>query len=219
MPISKVITMPNGALVEFHKVIKIEIGTSPEATVTVGSWPSPEAYQQRPGSPLWNTHVSMPVESFVGNPVLAAEAVMLQEGDFSGGVQLANIDGNDLESLKARTRTMINLWRLTANRSSFQFTGKTIACDELSRSDIEGVNGYVALTGSLPPNFPGAWKAIDNSYVAIPDVSTWTQLFGAMVAQGTSNFGRSQALKGIVAAATTAAQLDAIHWSMELPAP
>lgn len=122
------------------------------------------------------------------------------------------IDQRTLVDVQAAKNDQINSWRLTANRSSFSFSGKEVACDELSRSDIDGVTSSVTLTGSLPVGFPGAWKAIDNTYVPIPDVATWTALVGAMVAQGTANFVRAQALKAMVAAATTREEVEAITW-------
>lgn len=58
----------------------------------------------------------------------------------------------------------------------------------------------------------GAWKAMDNSYVAIPDVGTFKAMHAAMTAQGTVNFGHSQTLKAALAAATTVEQIEAIVW-------
>ena len=60
-----------------------------------------------------------------------------------------------------------------ANSSTFLHAGKAFTCDALSLPDIDGVNGYVALYAALPPTFPGAWKAADNSYHPIADVTAW----------------------------------------------
>lgn len=106
----------------------------------------------------------------------------------------------------------INNWRSVANTSSFTHQGKQIACDALSRSDIDGVAGSIALTGAFPADFPGAWKAIDNSYVLLPTVDDFKALYAAMTAQGTANFLHAQALKTATAAATTQAELNAIVW-------
>jgi len=96
---------------------------------------------------------------------------------------------------KAKKNDEINASRLSANYSTFAYGGKLIACDALSRSDIDGVNGYIALNNALPPNFPGAWKATDNTYVTIADVATWKAFYAAMVAVGTTNFLHAQTLK------------------------
>lgn len=122
------------------------------------------------------------------------------------------VDPRTLADLKATKTAEINAARLTANRSSFTFAGKQIACDELSRSDIDGFNGIVSLTGALPPNWIGYWKAVDNTLVPIPDVATWTGLYAAMVAQGQTNFAHSQDLKTALAAAATAVEVEGIVW-------
>ena len=117
-----------------------------------------------------------------------------------------------LDDLKAAKNAEINAARLKANRTSFQYAGKAIACDELSMTDIQSANGAVALTGALPGGWPGAWKAMDNTYVMIPDVATWTAFYQAMVDTGTANFNHSQDLKAQLAAATTPEQVAAIVW-------
>lgn len=122
------------------------------------------------------------------------------------------IDPRTLADLKAAKTAEINAARLTANRGTFTFMGKPISCDELSRSDIDGVNGIVTLLGTMPPDWIGFWKTADNDYLAIPDEATWTGLYGAMVAQGQANFAHSQALKAALAAAESPEAVAAINW-------
>ncbi|MDT3735555.1 MAG: DUF4376 domain-containing protein [Denitratisoma sp.] len=117
-----------------------------------------------------------------------------------------------LEELKLSKNAEINAARAAANAGTFAHGGKTFACDALSRGDIDGVNGYVALFGALPPEFPGAWKAADNSYLPIEDVPAWKAFYAAMVAQGAANFAHAQALKAQLAAATTPEAVAAIAW-------
>jgi hypothetical protein len=117
-----------------------------------------------------------------------------------------------LDAAKAAKNAEINEARATANRTSFAYAGKAIACDALSRGDIDGTNGYIALYGAMPPGFPGGWKAIDNTYVAIPDVDTWKAFYTAMFAQGAANFAKSQTLKAALAAAATTSEVAAINW-------
>ena len=123
----------------------------------------------------------------------------------------------DLAPLKAAKNEEINAARLAANFSTFQHAGKAIACDQLSRSDIDGTNGFVVLYGALPPGWPGGWKAADNTYVAIATVADWKAFYSSMFAAGNANFAKAQALKGLLAAADTAAEIAAIHWGMVLP--
>lgn len=117
-----------------------------------------------------------------------------------------------LAELKADKNAEINAARLAANFSTFTHAGKTIACDQLSRSDIDGTNGFVALYGALPPGWPGGWKAVDNSYVPIATVNDWKAFYSSMFAAGNANFAKAQALKAQLDAATTAEQVAAIAW-------
>lgn len=118
-----------------------------------------------------------------------------------------------LAAAKVQKNNDINAARLVANRSTFMHAGKKFQCDELSRSDIDGVNGWVALYGALPPWFPGAWKAADNTYYPLPNVSAWKSFYNSMATTGAMNFGKAQQLKAALAAATTIEQVNAITWS------
>lgn len=119
-----------------------------------------------------------------------------------------------LDALKAEKNAEINAARLAANFSTFAHGGKQFACDQLSRSDIDGTNGFVSLYGTLPPGWPGGWKAIDNSYAPIATVTDWKAFYASMFAAGNANFAHAQALKALLAAAATADEVAAIHWGM-----
>lgn len=119
-------------------------------------------------------------------------------------------DPRTLADLKAAKNAAINAARLSANQSHFTFMGEKIAVDALSRSDIDAAHGAWLLAGGPPPGWPGGWKAISNAIIPIPDMATWGQFYGAMVAQGTANFARAQALKAQLAAATTAEEVAAV---------
>lgn len=106
----------------------------------------------------------------------------------------------------------INAARLKANRSTFTHSGKVFACDELSRSDIDGINGYVALYNAFPAGWPGGWKAVDNTYLPITDIAAWKAFYASMVAHGNLNFAHAQTLKAALLSATTAEQIAAIVW-------
>lgn len=122
------------------------------------------------------------------------------------------IDPAHLLALKIAKNDEINAARWAANTGTFGHAGKVIACDQLSRSDIDGVNGYVALYGALPPGWPGGWKAADNTILVIADVAAWKAFYSSMVAAGNANFAYSQTLKASLASATTEAQVAAIKW-------
>jgi hypothetical protein len=113
---------------------------------------------------------------------------------------------------KSERNKLINDWREAANFSTFPLNGKLIACDSLSRSDIDAVAGNIALFGAFPPGFPGAWKYTDNSYLSLPNIDAFKTMYTAMTTQGTSNFNHSQTLKSELAAATTIDEVQAIVW-------
>lgn len=114
---------------------------------------------------------------------------------------------------KAAKSLQINIWRAEANQTYFTHQGKRIACDALSRSDIDAVAGNISLTGTFPIGFPGAWKAMDNTYIILPNVAAFKDMYASMTLQGTINFGQSQDLKTALAAATTLEQINNITWS------
>lgn len=118
----------------------------------------------------------------------------------------------DLVTLKAAKNSEINAARLSANFSTFSHGGKVIACDQLSRSDIDGTNGFISLYGTMPPGWPGGWKAVDNTYTPIATVADWKAFYASMFAAGNANFAKAQQLKTALDAATTAEEVAAIAW-------
>lgn len=129
-----------------------------------------------------------------------------------GATAIVWVETATLDEIKSKKNAEINAARLSANMTSFPYGGKSIACDALSRSDIDGTNGYVTLNGALPPNWGGAWKAIDNTYVTITTVDDWKAFYAAMISQGQTNFSHAQDLKSQLAGATTPEQVAAIVW-------
>ena len=117
-----------------------------------------------------------------------------------------------LEQAKAAKNAEINAGRAAANSRTFMHDGLEFACDALSRSDIDGINGYVALNGAFPELFPAVWKAIDNTYYPLPDITAWKAFYASMVGTGAANFAHAQNLKAMLAAATTTEQVGAIIW-------
>lgn len=118
-----------------------------------------------------------------------------------------------LDILKSEKNIEINAARATANSTSFTHAGHAFSCDAISRGDIDGINGYIALYGSFPPQFPGVWKAVDNSYFPLADIAAWKDFYAAMVAAGAANFAHAQDLKQALAAATSPAEVGAIAWT------
>jgi hypothetical protein len=128
------------------------------------------------------------------------------------GVEPIEPPAPDIEALRASRNAAINSWRAAANLSTFPHAGKQIACDELSRSDIDGVANHIALFGQFPAGFPGGWKATDNTMIPLSNVDAFRSMYASMTAQGTENFNHSQELKAQLAAASTPDEIAAIQW-------
>lgn len=124
---------------------------------------------------------------------------------------------NYMNTVRARQRELINGWRQGANFTSFTYLGKEIACDALSRSDIDGTNGYITSRNQMPTGWPGGWKAKDNTYVPISTIADWQAFYEAMYVQGLLNFAKSQALKTLVANAQSLEAIRAINWQTPTP--
>ena len=118
----------------------------------------------------------------------------------------------ELAQAKVSKNQQINEWRAAANQTYFTHQDKQIACDQLSRSDIDAVAANISLTGGFPVGFPGGWKAKDNTYVVLANIDAFKDMYASMTAQGAANFTKSQSLKAAVTAATTAEQINAIVW-------
>ncbi len=118
----------------------------------------------------------------------------------------------DLESIKREQTAAINAAHTLANRTSFMFQGKEIQADEHSMTQIQITNGGILTRGGLRPGWLGAWKALDNTYVAIPDLATWHAFYESIEATGTANFIKAQTLKQAITAAQTIAEVTAITW-------
>lgn len=162
-------------------------------------------------------YLQVPPEAHVDCMILIDEEqagawVNYHANEARDGIELVPAPAVDLAALKAAKNEQINGWRADANLSSFPHAGKRIACDALSRSDIDGVANNIALFGVFPEGFPGGWKATDNTMIELADVDAFRAMFASMTAQGTENFNHAQALKVQLAAASTPEEIAAIEW-------
>ncbi len=162
-------------------------------------------------------YVQVPPESHAGRMILidettAGDWVNYRANDARDGLVLQPPTAPALDEMKAEKNLQINAWRASANLSTFPHAGKQIACDALSRSDIDGVANNIALFGVFPDGFPGGWKATDNTMIPLADVDAFRAMYASMTAQGTENFNHAQALKAQLAAASTPEEVAAIQW-------
>jgi hypothetical protein len=122
------------------------------------------------------------------------------------------VDKEALVRAKLSKNLEINAARERATYTTFKHLGKDVACDVLSRSDIDAVAAHIGLTGQLPVGFPGGWKYVDNTICPIPNADAFKSLHRSMVAQGTANFNKSQMLKAELAKAETLEDIETIKW-------
>ncbi len=115
-----------------------------------------------------------------------------------------------VESRRAEKNRLVNAARADANQATFTHAGKEIACDALSRSDLDGIANYIALFDAYPPEWLGVWKAADNSYLDMATVAQFRAMYESMVTAGLNNFKQAQQRKNALAAATTIEAIDAV---------
>lgn len=165
---------------------------------------SPVTIQQPSYDPLMQKAVLADPQQVDGKWVCEWSIVPLYESEeeLAAAIALAKVKKNE----------EINAARLAANLNYFVYQEKRIACDALSRSDIDATNGYISLFGAFHQNWPGMWKAIDNSFVAITTLDEWRAFYKAMVDQGQVNFAHAQQLKTQLASATTLNEIAGIIW-------
>lgn len=137
------------------------------------------------------------------------QLVELSEDQIAEHASQAALPIDDLRALK---NSEIDHWRALANTSTFNYEGKQIACDALSRSDLDGVAHHVALFGAFPAGFPDGWKAKDKTMLPLADINAFRAMYASMTAQGAMNFNHSQELKAQLAAAITPEEIAAIEW-------
>lgn len=218
-------TAPNGATGNYFRILRIEGICSPKEPtprweIWVGFYASQQVRAENT-DPIYNYRINIPFSDLTADPRTGSMAsfysVIKNYAPFAGNAVADVLDDSDnltLDVAKAFKVTEINSARLAANTTSFTYLDKQIACDSLSRSDIDGVNGYVALMNAFPSGWVGKWKATDNTYVDIVTTDDWKAFYTAMVNQGQNNFLYSQQLKQKVASATTVTDVNAIYWGM-----
>jgi hypothetical protein len=157
---------------------------------------------------VWDTAVDGPL---AGDIVLGGMTRVGNTLQFDEATKAIH-DETVLAGLKSSKEEEINKARLAANCTYFMHLGHKIACDSLSRSDIDGTNGEVTNNGAFPSGWPGGWKTLDGGFLTISTIADWKAFYSSMWAQGAANFAKAQQLKSALASATTPEQVAAISW-------
>lgn len=120
-----------------------------------------------------------------------------------------------LDQLKEAKQAEITRARIATDSDRFVYQGLSIRTADKDMFDMLIADARISKGQGMPPNWPGGWKAIENSYVLISTVAEWNTFFIAMYDAGINNFNHSQQLKARISAATTPEQVAAISWDMD----
>lgn len=149
--------------------------------------------------------------------LVEGEPVLGEDGNYYESWTTGLYSFEELDRMLADERLSvnerINLGRERANFHFFPFRGKRIACDRLSRSDIDGTSMYIAQFGSFPEDWVGGWKAMDNSYVSLATLEDWKEFIKAIFDQGQINFKHAQALKEIMRTTRDLKVMSSLGWN------
>lgn len=162
-------------------------------------------------------YLQVPLAEHSGRYIEVAESIKFdwvryRANEARDGVELLEPFEPDVVVFKNLKNAEIDQRRAEANASTFPHAGKDIACDALSRSDIDGVANHIALFAAFPTGFPGGWKATDKTMLPLPDIDAFRAMYASMTAQGSQNFNHSQELKARLAVANTPEEIAAIAW-------
>lgn len=119
-----------------------------------------------------------------------------------------------LDQLKQSKRQEITNCRIAADNDHFVYQDKMIRTADKDMFDLLVADARInkCTGGQMPPNWPGGWKAMDNTYLPISTPDAWNAFFIAAYDAGIANFTKSQSLKQQLDAAQTPADVAAIHW-------
>jgi hypothetical protein len=224
MPIIKDAVAPNGITVGYHTPSTIEINLKTQtARLRVQSHTDEAAaISQKPIAWNWDLTIDLSAIHGVDSIPNAVENALIAPGSpFEGGVLTIDRTAS-LEVLKLRKSNEITADRLKADADHFMYSytdsegnivSKDIRTGNKDMVDLLTTNSYVTLFGEFDEDWPGGWKAIDNTYVQIATIDQWKDFFKCMYKTGIANFKKSQLLKAQIEAATTLEEVAAINWN------
>lgn len=215
MIIKSLLVEAKGVVAAYHVVQEIQAARPfTHMVVNVFSYASEEAFLSG-ATLLYNTQLSVPTDGMQGKMLAALEGwlVTAPESPFVGGTVVSD-KSEDLSTLKQRKRAEITRQRVAADNDKFIYQSKMIKTADKDMFDL--LIADARWRKGTPANWPGGWKAIDNSYVAISTVEEWDSFFIAMYDTGVANFVRSQKLKALLDEATTPDEVAVITWEMNL---
>ena len=230
MPIKHITKADNGTTIGYHVATRLQVDLIMNvARVTVASYADEQSALA--GLPMaWqfgDGHgIEVPVDLLAGDqPTFLAEVenalVSVKSSPFYGGDVVISAT-ESLADIKVRKTQEITAARLKADAGHFTYSytdsngdvvEKDIRTGDKDMVDLLTTNSYITLFGDFDEDWPGGWKAIDNTYVVISTVDQWKDFFKCMYKTGITNFKKSQQLKAQIEAATTAEEVASINWN------
>lgn len=202
MPILKSATTPNGIACNFHKAVSGEvIFDSGIAIIGVHSWVT-EADYLAGKNVVWVWRSTVPLAQLADFDAFAVEA-----GDFTGGSVVADA-ANTLEAAKLRAWAGVKNERASRMLGTFDHAGNTFDIDpvNLSGASIDAREALIA--GEA---WSQMWVLADNSVITLT-AAEMIALARAAKTVVSNLWGTSQYLRGLIEAATTIPEVEAITW-------
>lgn len=204
MPILKQIVAPNGASVYFHKITNILVSGDGGRNAIVSSWATEADYLAGKGS-LWNwENTCEPLRQLV----LDTQELLAANGDFSGGSVME--DGAEtIAGTKSRRWAAIKTERARRLAGTFTHAGSTYDIDptHLAGASIDAREALIA----DEVGWTQAWVLSDNTTVTLT-AAEMIAVGRACKAVVSDLWATSQYLRGLIDAATTVEEVDAVVW-------
>lgn len=118
----------------------------------------------------------------------------------------------ELATARAVRKEYIITKKIAANKTNFPHGGKQVEHSDPAAGDLDAMALYVALNNSFPVGFPNAWKATDGTWIPVPNIPAFKELYNSKVNQGLANFTKSETLQAQIDAATTVEDINLIDW-------
>lgn len=207
MPFTKQITAPNGVSLQFHQVLRYEIGRElTHATAHVGGWPDEAAYLAG-HAPAWTAveTVALPqtVLSQLDDALLASPA-------FSGATPVPDAAGG-ISTVKARAWAGIKYVRGVLEFGGFTWDNSAFDSDAQAQARIQGGVQLATIAAANNQPFSIDWTLADNSVRTLSSTEMVTVGF-ALAAHVQAVHTTARTLRSQIEAATTVAEVEAVTW-------
>lgn len=222
-------TAPNGLVLGYHKIRKIESSFELDTlTITVASWKD-EAHYLSEVQAVWNSYVTVSLTE----DILSEVTTLLLADPLLTGATSASDNLQSLQAIKDRKWAALKTVRDGKEYSTVEYSSMTFDADRDSQRRVTGavVSNLIAtmawvqtslqtlateagVTLTSAPNASQDWTLSNNSVTSL-DVEELQGLGAAIAAQTASIHGVARTLRASIVASTTPEQVTAIQWPSE----